>query len=385
MSLFQSTDSLHQKLNDILAQFSKVGISVVEFRDYSYFVDIVVDKPVNQETFKKLYSDLLDNYDIMVFQIKHGLPLLRLVPFKQRPSMLHRYRWILSGITIITVFMTGLGLSQGLHSTLSKIYENTIRLEGVLLDAIIYTAIFLVTLLSHELGHLITSKKSNIKAEGPILIPAPPIQLGFIGTLGAVILTKTPPASRKDLAKMGLAGPVAGFIVATTFGILGVHLSPVINYDIAIKLIQTGEISPVGIGSIGLYLLLHLRREEGVMLIHPVLFVSYVIYLVTFLNLLPIGQLDGGHVIRSLTSNKTYRFISSIIPPTLLATGLILVWMGLEGSYMFSFGLLSLILYFVMGRKGHPGVANQYDESKCLLCLVVYIVLVILTAPIPLI
>jgi len=106
-------------------------------------------------------------------------------------------------------------------------------------------------------------------------------------------------------------------------------------------------------------------------------------YMVTFLNLLPIGQLDGGHVVRSFTEHKTYKYISTIIPFTLIATGFILSIFNIEGTIYLSLGFVSLLLYIIIGRQGHPGVANQYDESKCLSCLLTYLILFILTMPIP--
>ncbi|MEM4851523.1 MAG: site-2 protease family protein [Desulfurococcaceae archaeon] len=385
-NLYQSANSLHQKLKDILALFSKAGVSVVEFRDYRNFVDLVVDKPLSSQLFKELYNDLLNGYNVLMFQLRSDeLPVIRLVPYLKQKSRLYNYRWILTITSIITVFLTGLGLSQGFHSEeIGKAIGANTGITAIIIDAVLYSTAFLVTLVSHEFGHLITSRKSGIEAEGPILLPAPPIQLGFIGTLGAVIFTKTPPPTRKDLAKLGILGPLMGIVVATLFGVIGLYLSPLIPLELAQQLIEAGKIAPVGVTSLGIYLLRFLSLESGVIIIHPILFVAYFVYLVTFLNLLPIGQLDGGHVVRSVLSAKAFRTISTLVPPVLVLVGSILHLSGANGLYFISIGFLSLILYFFIGKHGHPGVANQYDDSKCITCLLIYVILLALTLPIPL-
>lgn len=379
MNLSQSTDYLHQKLKDILALFSKAGISVIEYREYVNFVDLVIDRPVDENTFRTIYVELLSTHKVLALQLKSITPIIRLTPYIARTHPIQKYRTILTLTTFITVFLTGYGLAQSLYSALGEIAET----PKLILNALLYTVVFLVILVSHELGHLFISKKSHIEAEGPILIPAPPIQLGFIGTLGAVIFTKTPPSTRKDLAKLGLSGPLMGFIIATLAGVIGLYVSPVIPPDIAEKLVQAGQVEMISFGSLVFNLLLLIRPVNGVLFIHPILFASYIMYMVTFLNLLPIGQLDGGHVVRSFTEHKTYKYISTIIPFTLIATGFILSIFNIEGTIYLSLGFVSLLLYIIIGRQGHPGVANQYDESKCLSCLLTYLILFVLTMPIP--
>lgn len=382
--MYQSADSLHQKLGDILLQFSKAGISVVEFRDYYNYVDCVLAKPIDPALFRELYHKLQREYGVLVFQLKLDAPVIRIVPYVRQKSRLYKYRLPLAVATAITVFLTGLGLSQGLRSeALSRVLGIDSSLSSILLDAILYTFVFLVTLLSHELGHLFVSKKSGIDTEGPILIPAPPIQLGFIGTLGAVIFTKTPPPSKRDLALLGLSGPLSGIVMATIFGVIGLYMSPIIPLSVAQELARAEALTPVQMTSLGLYLLSFLRAEEGVIVFHPILFVAYVMYLVTFLNLLPLGQLDGGHVVRSAVSAKTFHTISTITPLLLVLAGITLLLVGVNGLYLISMGLLALILYFILGRGGHPGAANQYDTSRCNACLIVYAILLVLTLPIP--
>ena len=371
-------------MKDILALFSKAGILVVEYREYGGFIDLILDRPVNTQLFNKLHGELLREHNILVYQLKSTQPIIRLVPYTHRTPGITKYKWILTITAIVTIFLTGYGLAENLHSVLSSVFETPINTLRVLIDALIYTIVFLTTLLSHELGHYFTSRKTGSDVEGPILIPAPPIQLGFLGTFGAIIFTKIPPKSKKELARLGISGPLAGFIVATLFGILGHYLSPIIPVEEAEKLISTGKVTPIRFGSLIFYLLslLPLNQNEGVSLMHPVFFASYIMYLITFLNLLPIGQLDGGHVVRSITSNRVYLLISRVTVISMLILGTAMILAEITPFYL-SIGFILLLFYFTIGRTGHPGVINQYDETSCSYCILAYLLLLILTLPIP--
>jgi len=379
-SSYQSASSLHLKLGDILALFSRAGILVVESRLYPNFIDLVIPSPIESTIFEKLHKELLREHGLLAFQLKGTTPIVRITEYRTTTSGLTRYKWILAAITIVTVFFTGLGLSEGLES-IQGIYSSLYI--GKYATALLYTVLFLLVLLSHELGHVYVNRRAGILCEGPLLIPAPPIQLGFIGTFGAVIFTKTPPCSRRDLAKMGISGPLAGFIAGTIVGIIGLYLSPIIPYEAVKELAERG-FEPIPASSLALELLLRLRVVDGVVVMHPLLFIAYVIYMVTFLNLLPIGQLDGGHVMRSFMSARTHQIVGLIVPLTLLVVGAVLLITTGAGYLYLSLGVLATILRLTIGKNPHPGIANQYDKSQCLICLLVYIALLILTTPIPL-
>jgi Zn-dependent protease len=351
----------------------------LEYRDYGVFLDIQLNREINPEKFNELYKELLVNYRVIMLQLKAQGPIIRLVPYVEKHHVIYKYRWAFTATTFITVFLTGYGLTSSFLSLISQ--ANTTR---IIAESILYTATFLLALLAHELGHLFISRRELIKAEGPVLLPAPPIQLGFIGTFGAVIFTKTPPPTKKTLAELGIMGPLMGFIVATIIGLIGVYISPTIPLDVAVKAMESGEIQTLGFSSLMFYLLVNMRRVvNGVLLIHPVLFVAYIVYIVTFINLLPIGQLDGGHVVRSFTRVKIFNAMGLAVPVLLLSLGFILeVFYGIGDIYI-GVGIASTILYLLTGRYGHPGSANQYDESHCSWCIILYILLLVLTAPIP--
>jgi len=345
-------------------------------------VELVLAKPVESTVFERIYRELLREYGLLALQLSGAQPVVRIVEYRTTPPKLARYKWLLTTITVITVFLTGLGLSEGLEELQHIVSYSTLYLDKYS-TALLYTVLFLLVMLSHELGHVYVSRRVDVQYEGPILIPAPPIQLGFIGTFGAVIFTKTPPCSRRDLAKIGISGPLTGFITGTVVGILGLYLSPVVPMEVAKVLAERGY-EPVPVSTLALELLLRLRPLEGVLVMHPLLFITYVIYIVTFLNLLPIGQLDGGHVLRSFTNMRTHRYIGLAVPIILLSTGLVLVRLYNTGYFYLGLGVLTTALWLTVGKNPHLGVANWYDKSSCTYCLILYIVLLVLTTPLPL-
>ena len=374
--MYQSIDLSHPKFEDILSLFSKAGISVVESRFYGVFAELVLQSPIPPSTFEELYARLLNEHRVLMVQIRGARPIVRLILLRETVHPIVKYKWILNVTTVITIYFTGYGLAQSFYGLLG-----VKALDQLILTSLVYTIGFLAALLLHELGHLYISRKHGIVSEGPILIPAPPIQLNFIGTLGAIILTKTPPASRRALAKLGIMGPLMGFLAATVLGLCGLYLSPVITREQALKAIEAGQATPIWFGSVIFNVLLSVRQVEGVLLFHPLLFASYVIYYVTFLNLLPIGQLDGGHVVRSVLSDSSYRVLSLMIPVAFIAVGVLFELIYGFGAIYLSIGIIALILYLIIGRREHPGVANQYDQSRCTWCIILYVVLLTLTLP----
>ena len=191
-----------------------------------------------------------------------------------------------------------------------KPIKNNWWLFSILLVATLVTTflaggpLFSISLLSilgaHEFGHYWASKKNGVQSTLPYFIPAPPIFIA--GTFGAFIQIKQKIPNRMVLMEIGAAGPIAGFLVALPMLILGLYLSPVTP--------------SIGMGSInfGSSLILNLCSQLvlGVdpsspdinIHLHPIAFAGWIGMLVTALNLLPVGQLDGGHIIYAFTPGK---------------------------------------------------------------------------------
>jgi membrane-associated protease RseP (regulator of RpoE activity) len=153
----------------------------------------------------------------------------------------------------------------------------------------------LIILLTHEMGHFLAAKYHNVAVSPPYFIPIPP-QIG-IGTFGAVIRIREPIASKQALMDIGAAGPLAGLIMTIPILIYGIYLSPVSHVPLI------SDVSIMSEGNSLLYLSLKffvhgefLPSGGKDILMHPIAFAGWIGLLITMINLIPVGQLDGGHV-----------------------------------------------------------------------------------------
>jgi len=191
-------------------------------------------------------------------------------------------------------------------------------------------AVGIMTVLGvHELGHYAMARHHRVDATLPYFIPVPTL----IGTMGAVIRMKGRMPNRRALFDIGVAGPIAGLVATVVVTVVGLHLDPVTVPAEVVESEATYEIS------IGFPPLLHflawvtgqpLYLEEAARSVHPVVIAGWVGMLVTFLNLIPVGQLDGGHVVRAITP-AYQETIGAAVPAVLYAlAGYLLLVAGVE-------------------------------------------------------
>jgi len=208
-------------------------------------------------------------------------------------------------------------------------------------------SITLLTILGvHEFGHYFSAKYWGVNVTLPYFIPAP---FPPIGTFGAVIKMKSSIPNRKALIDIGASGPIAGFIVAIVASIIGLNMSEIIPTRAAESLIYL----PLGDSIIFKFLVqmvLGTLPENSDIILHPVAFAGWLGLFVTALNLIPFGQLDGGHVLFAL-SPRFHELLRRIRVPLLLFMGLTF-W---SGWYVWA-----LILLFI-GRP-HP-YPDHMDEK----------------------
>jgi membrane-associated protease RseP (regulator of RpoE activity) len=208
-----------------------------------------------------------------------------------------------------------------------------------------YAIAIMTILLCHECGHYFLARAHRVDATLPFFIPAPPVVF-FIGTLGAFIRMRSLPRDRRALFDIGAAGPWAGIFVAIPVLLIGLSLS---------------EVQPGGPGGApGLFLgdsllfkaltwlVLGTTGDDVTILLHPVALAGWVGLLVTALNLLPVGQLDGGHVVYAAFGEHWHRWISR---GTLVA----LIVLGLGGAATW---LVWAVLLSFLGL-GHPRLVDS--------------------------
>ena len=192
-----------------------------------------------------------------------------------------RVHWILFLLTVFTTLLAG-AIMEG-----AQILDNPLDLiKGVPFS---FTLMFILG--THEFGHYYYAQKHKVDASLPFFIPAPPF-LFLIGTFGAFIKIKSPIYRKDALLQIGAAGPIAGFIIAVPALILGLFLSDIVEKSDIQGALILGDSILMKI----LTWVTHpdLMESQDIML-HPIAFAGWIGLLVTMLNLLPIGQLDGGH------------------------------------------------------------------------------------------
>lgn len=266
-----------------------------------------------------------------------------------------RIHLVLFFLTVFTTLLAG-ALMEG-----AKVLENPLEL----LKGIPFSFTLMFILGTHEFGHYYYAQKHKVDATLPYFIPAPPF-LFLIGTFGAFIKIKSPIYRKDALLQIGAAGPIAGFVIAVPALIIGLLLSDVVEKSNIQGALILGDSILMKI----LTWITHpkLMDTQDIML-HPIAFAGWIGLLVTMLNLLPIGQLDGGHVAYAMLGKKQ-RLIGQIafiflIPLSFLSINW-LIW-----------GLLLLIL---MRSVKHPPIQDIHiplsdtDKRIGYICLLIFIV-----------
>lgn len=234
-------------------------------------------------------------------------------------------------ITLLTTLIAGYW--QEKCSGLFELLGNPL----LLYKGIPFSFTLLLILGAHEWGHYLMAKKRGVRATLPFFIPSPH---PLVGTFGAFIKMKSPVPDRRALIDIAAAGPLAGFLMACLAMIIGIELSeiqagPLINETASLCNVSVG--SSLLISFLGKSLLGHLPPSHLISL-HPVAFAAWIGLFVTALNLMPIGQLDGGHIIYAFIP-KTYRRINLLFFLFLFPLGVL--WQGwfIWGLILFFFGL----------------------------------------------
>ncbi len=257
---------------------------------------------------------------------------------------------------------------------------NPLRNLEALLGGMPFGFAMIAILLAHEMGHYLACRRYGIAASLPYFLPIPPPIIYFMilpGTMGAVIRIRSPITSRRSLFDIAVAGPIAGWLVALPVLALGLSLS---------RPVPTAEIESAGTYlTLGEPLIWDLMTrafgpemgpsEELVM--HPLAFVGWFAMLITAMNLLPIGQLDGGHLVYSLSS-RLHR-------PTSIATLAFILYAGLTHFLGWIVFAMIVSVLFALGGFKHPKPL-EFDQPLgaarillALLCLAIFVTSFMLT------
>src|SRR6266700_1660473 len=244
-------------------------------------------------------------------------------------------------------------------------YVSLLRHPQLLLAGVPFAFTLIGILLAHELGHFFACRYYGISASYPYFIPAPTL----IGTLGAFIRIRSPIYNRKALFDVGLAGPVVGFFFAIP------ALAIAITYSRVIPLSQA-HLGVVFGNPLALRILLALLRPRippSELLLHPVGRAAWVGLFATALNLLPGGQLDGGHILYA-AATKYHKRVTLVVAGLLLPLGCL--WYG---------WFLWAALLLGLGLR-HPPLLYQWeplDRTRLIWTGVALLIFILTFMPIP--
>ncbi len=254
-------------------------------------------------------------------------------------------------LTVFTTLLVGAGFEHDFRRNnpvnLDHAFDILVHLRehpSALIAGIPYSLTLLVILLAHEFGHYFACRFHGIRATLPYFLPAPTL----IGTLGAFIWIRSPIYTRRALFDVGVAGPIAGFLLIVPALFIGLDLSKVVP-GIALR----GDIV------FGTPLILHLLQSvffptasSADISLHPIARAAWAGLLATALNLLPIGQLDGGHILYAFFGER-HRLLSRIFNFALIPLGIFFSWSWLAWA---------AILFFAARR--HPVIFDNTPPGR---------------------
>ncbi len=301
---------------------------------FAYFVQ--VDERTLEQSFDDLRREMLDLGFIPNLLKERPGYVIYVVRMPERQFRSNRVNVIMLVLTILSTIGAGMLFVTSYEDLPFWTWETAGK--GAL-----YFALPLMLILGlHEMGHYMAARRHRVAASLPFFIPAPPYPF-LIGTFGAFISLREPIQSKRSLMDIGFAGPIAGFVVAIFVTLLGFALSAWDPHYVG-----DDESATILLGTPLIFdALAVLIPTPDDVLIHPTAFAGWVGFLVTFLNLLPAGQLDGGHIIRALFGQYA-KFVGYVTVISMLAVSF---WTGYWGWVLF----IGIMILFM----NHPPPLND--------------------------
>lgn len=279
-----------------------------------------------------------DRFLLLFQESFQGQPFFALVanPWQQKTETIETEKitrpFLALGLLLLTLLTTTV-IGAGLSGITTQQLENN---SSLLLQGLPYSLGLIAILGLHEFSHYFTAVKYKIKTTLPYFIPFP----FFLGTFGAFIQMRSPVPTRKALFDVAVAGPLGGIIIALPLLFWGLSLSEIVPLTNQSSLLNFQALNPQF--SFLLSILAKLALGSNLIAgkaihLHPLAVAGYVGIIVTALNLMPVGQLDGGHIVHAMYGQKTaiiigqltrlFMFILALVQPDFLLWAIILLLM----------------------------------------------------------
>ncbi|OZH55713.1 peptidase M50 [Hydrocoleum sp. CS-953] len=359
--------------------------TVYYLRNLEYRPQAVICRGQLRSNPEKAYQTVQENVEgkfgdrfLVVFQNSfQGKPFFALVPnpscSKNKTQESEEYKrpiMLALGLLLITLFTTTLVGAREIVG----ISEEAIQYNpNLLIQGLPYGIALILILGCHEFGHYITAQLYKIRTTFPYFIPIP----FFLGTFGAFIRMKSPVPNRKSLFDVSIAGPIAGLIVTIPLLIWGLSNSDIVPLSEKSGILSIDSLNPTFSFLLAVLSKLALGAEltydKGIDL-HPVAVAGYIGLVVTAYNLMPIGQLDGGHIVHAMFGQRTGMVIGQI------SRFLLLILAFINKEFLF----LAIFL-FLLPLVDEPALndVSELDNKRDFLGLLMLGLLVMILLPAP--
>jgi len=347
----------YEQIHSMVAAEFKIEESLIEYNAPTFYV---TPQPNIKQAFLRLYKQLNSMQLVPILRKRENRVMLQVIskpPAKPNRPLINLALLLATiGTTLITGYLQ------------SSVWPQFMPNPWV--GAVMFSVAVMSILGAHEMGHKLTANRHKIEATYPYFIPGlPPL-----GTFGAVIQEKSLPPNKDSLFDLGLSGPITGFIATIIVTTIGVQLSVLLTeaeLPTGAQVVPLSELFGVPLPFLfGIILILFPPAGSGsIIWLHPVVQAGIIGMLVTMLNILPIGQLDGGHVSHVLLGEKTSTILAFVSIIALLFTG---YW-------------LMALLAFLLMRVRHPDpldAVSKLSTGRKLAALAVVLIFVLSVAPI---
>ena len=322
-------------------------------------------------------ATLEDTFELMRMEMgEHGyIPMItydkgeHIVTVAKKPQVKYRSITVNAAMLVVT-FLTMLVAGTLDWAAYGGVEGDPIfTAENIMMGALTFTLPLMAILGVHELAHFAMARRRKVAASLPFFIPSiPPL-----GTFGAFISLRDPIPNKKALMEIGVAGPLAGLLMTFPIAILGLVLTNTGAKEVPLNV---GSEGVLGISFPLIYQWLEFMVPiEGDFLLHPTAFAAWVGFLVTALNLLPVGQLDGGHVARALLGARA-KYLSWVTVAIMVGIGIV----------YFGWLLFALLILFLGAR--HPPPLNDIsglDTKRKAVGVLAFALLVVAFVPVPMV